>query len=91
VRACCGDKSSLLKPRVAMAQVPGHLPLDYWKRTGTTEKHFPNEVYQFDIEGIRRFVFFHLFFHFSFFDVLFVHFPTDLYQFDIEGFRRSVT
>jgi len=41
-----------------MAQVPGHLPLDYWKRTGTSEKHFPNEIYQFDIEGIRRFVFF---------------------------------
>jgi hypothetical protein len=34
--------------------VPGHLPAQYWQKTGTSESHFPNEINQFDIEGIRE-------------------------------------
>jgi hypothetical protein len=34
--------------------LPGHLPAQYWQKTGTSEEHFPNEIYQFDIDGIRE-------------------------------------
>jgi len=37
-----------------LSQVPGHLAAQYWQKTGTSEEHFPDEIYQFDIEGIRR-------------------------------------
>ena len=29
-----------------------------WRKTGTSEEHFPNEIYQFDVDGIRRYVLF---------------------------------
>jgi len=34
--------------------VPGLLPAKYWQKTGTSEEHFPNDINQFDIEGIRE-------------------------------------
>jgi hypothetical protein len=34
--------------------IPGLLPKQYWRKTGTSEPHFPNSIRQFDINGIRE-------------------------------------
>lgn len=49
-----GPEGGLPLSKTTGEPVKGHLPDHRFRRTGTSEEHFPNEIYQFDIDGIRR-------------------------------------